>query len=127
MNPVVSAVLIIAISISLVTLVLNYGLPLINQQKTELDFQHGKNLVNLLTLAISDLIEKPINSSLQKNISFSDGYLTFSNNTLYFSLGGKTHQRSFQNIKFTNLTIYSGEATLNLTKKSKNFIEIKVK
>ena len=127
MNPVVSAVLIIAISISLVTLVLNYGLPLINQQKTELDFQHGKNLVNLLTLAISDLIEKPINSSLQKNISFSDGYLTFSNNTLYFSLGGKTYLRSFQNIKFTNLTIYSGEATLNLTKKSKNFIEIKVK
>jgi hypothetical protein len=124
MNPVVSAVLIIAFSISILTLVLNFGLPILDEKKAEIEFQRGKNIVNSLSVEISNLLSKPVNSSIEKEIEFYAGILEFSNSTISFSTTFDTYNRTFQNIQFTNLTIFSGKTKLKLIKKSRNFIEV---
>jgi len=126
MNPVISAVLIIIFSISIITLVLNFGLPLINQQKLDIDFQNGKNIVNKLIIDISTLLSKPINSSIEKEIELSNGLIKFSNNTISYILSLETYNRTLDNIIFSNISIYKGKTKLKLTKISRNFIEVKI-
>ncbi len=124
MNPVVSAVLIMAFSVSIVALALNLGLPLIDEQKNDLEFQHGKNLVNSISTDISNLLDKPVNSSFQKKIEFSNGELELSNHTIEFTLGQRTYNRTFPYTQFSNLTLLSGKNNLTFTKTSIYFIEI---
>ena len=125
MNLVVSTVLIMALSISVVSLVLSYGLPLIDEQKTNLEFQHGKNIINSIAIDISDLLGRPVGSSFQKEIEFSNGKLEFLNHTIKFSLGQKTYNRTFPKTRFSNLTLLVGRNNLTFIKIFKDFVEIK--
>ncbi len=56
MNVVVSAVLIITFSIAIVGVILQLSFPLVQEQKEEFEFQQGKNIVNFLSITISNLI-----------------------------------------------------------------------
>jgi len=126
MNPVISAVLIMTISITILTLVLNFGLPILEEKKAEIEFQRGKNIVNSLAVEISNLMNKPVNSSIKKEIEFRSGILKFSNNAISFSTPYGIYNKTFENIQFTNITIFSGKIKLKLTKKSKNFVEVEI-
>jgi len=126
MNPVVSAVLIIIFSITILSLVVNFGLPILDEKKSEIEFQRGRNIVNLLSVEISNLMSKPINSSIEREIEFSSGILEFSDNKISFSTTFDTYERTFENIQFSNLTVLSGKTKLRLTKKSRNFVDVEV-
>ena len=126
MNPVVSAVLIIIFSITILSLVVNLGLPILDEKKSEIEFQRGRNIVNLLSVEISNLMSKPINSSIEREIEFSSGILEFSDNKISFSTTFDTYERTFENIQFSNLTVLSGKTKLRLTKKSRNFVDVEV-
>ena len=126
MNPVVSAVLIIIFSITILSLVINLGLPILDEKKSEIEFQRGRNIVNLLSVEISNLMSKPINSSIEREIEFSSGILEFSDNKISFSTNFDTYERTFENIQFSNLTVLSGKTKLRLTKKSRNFVDVEI-
>jgi len=126
MNPVVSAVLIIIFSITILSLVVNLGLPILDEKKSEIEFQRGRNIVNLLSVEISNLMSRPINSSIEREIEFSSGILEFSDNKISFSTTFDTYERTFENIQFSNLTVLSGKTKLRLTKKSRNFVDVEV-
>ena len=126
MNPVVSAVLIIIFSITILGLVVNLGLPILDEKKSEIEFQRGRNIVNLLSGEISNLMSKPINSSIEREIEFSSGILEFSDNKISFSTTFDTYERTFENIQFSNLTVLSGKTKLRLTKKSRNFVDVEI-
>jgi len=126
MNPVVSAVLIIIFSITILGLVINLGLPILDEKKSEIEFQRGRNIVNLLSGEISNLMSKPINSSIEREIEFSSGILEFSDNKISFSTTFDTYERTFENIQFSNLTVLSGKTKLRLTKKSRNFVDVEI-
>jgi len=124
MNVIISAVLIIAFSISIVGTILLFGLPLIEEKKAELEFEHGKNVVNFLSITISDLISEPINSSRKIQIEFKTGILKFSNNSIYFSTEYKTYNKTFEKIKFNKIEIGPGKTNLEFKKISKNEVKI---
>jgi hypothetical protein len=126
MDSVVSAALVFAFMITISAVIINFGLPLIDQYKQELNFQNGKNIVNSLSIDISDLLDKPINSSMVREIHFSEGVLKFQNNIISYSSSLDEYNRTFQNIQFTNTTLFTGTYNLKLTKESRNFIEIKI-
>ena len=126
MNPVVSAVLIIIFSITILGLVVNLGLPILDEKKSEIEFQRGRNIVNLLSVEISNLMSKPINSSIEREIEFSSGILEFSDNKISFSTTFDTYERTFEDIQFSNLTVLSGKTKLRLTKKSRNFVDVEI-
>lgn len=126
MNPVVSAVLIVTFSITILTLVVNLGLPILDEKKSEIEFQRGRNIVNLLSIEITNLMSKPINSSVEREIEFSSGILEFSDNKISFSTTFDTYERTFENIQFPNLTVFSGKTKLKFTKKSRNFVDVEV-
>ena len=77
MNVVVSVVLIMAFSIIIVGLVFQTAIPKIQEYEQELAFEQGKNQVDLIVLAISDLISEPINSSRMLDIKIKKGNINF--------------------------------------------------
>ncbi len=127
MHPVVSAVLIMAFSITIVSLVLQFGYPLIEKQNQGLEFEHGKNLVNFFSISVSDLLDEPINSSREQEIEFSNGLLKFSDNTISFSVYFKNYNKTFENVEFNKIEIPAGKTKIKLIKVSKNEIKVEVK
>lgn len=126
MHPVVSAVLIMAFSITIVSLVLDFGFPLIEEKKQELEFEHGKNLVSFFSISVSDLLDEPINCSKEQEIDFSNGLLEFSDNTISFSLYTHHYNKTFENVGFNKIEIPAGKTKIKLTKTSKNEIKVKI-
>ena len=122
MHPVISAVLIMAFSITIVSLVFQSGFPMIEEQKQEWEFEQGKKMVNLISASVSNLLDEPIGSSKELELGFSKGSLKISNNTISFSAHFKNCNKTFQKVSFNNLEISSGEIKLKLTKISKNEI-----
>jgi len=127
MNVVVSVVLIMAFSIIIVGLVFQTAIPRIQEYEQELAFEQGKNQVDLIVLAISDLISEPINSSRMLDIKIKKGNINFSTNSISFSDGDKNYTRTFENIRFNEMILPSGKTKLMLKKTGKNKIEAKVK
>ncbi len=127
MNVVVSVVLIMAFSIIIVGLVFQTAIPRIQEYEQELAFEQGKNQVDLIILAISDLISEPINSSRMLDIKIKKGNINFSTNSISFSDGDKNYTRTFENIRFNEMILPSGKTKLMLKKTGKNKIEAKVK
>ena len=127
MNVVVSVVLIIAFSIIIVGLVFQTAIPKIQEYEQELAFEQGKNQVDLIVLAISDLISEPINSSRMLDIKIKKGNINFSTNSISFSDGDKNYTRTFENIRFNEIILPSGKTKLMLKKTGKNKIEAEVK
>jgi hypothetical protein len=124
MNVVVSAVLVMAFSIIVVGLVIQFGYPLIQEHKQELEFEQGKNLVNFLSFTISDLISEPINSSREIEIELKKGSLKISTNTISFSVGYKEYNKTFDKIQFNEIEIPNGKIKVQLTKISRDKIKI---
>jgi len=127
MNVVVSVVLIMAFSIIIVGLVFQTAIPRIQEYEQELAFEQGKNQVDLIVLAISDLISEPINSSRMLDIKIKKGNINFSTNSISFSDGDKNYTRTFENIRFNEIVLPSGKTKLMLKKTGKNKIEAEVK
>ncbi len=127
MNVVVSVVLIMAFSIIIVGLVFQTAIPRIQEYEQELAFEQGKNQVDLIVLAISDLISEPINSSRMLDIKIKKGNINFSTNSISFSDGDKNYTRTFENIRFNEMILPSGKTKLMLKKTGKNKIEAEVK
>lgn len=127
MNVVVSAVLIMAFSIIIVGMVIQFGYPLIQEHKQELEFEQGKNLVNFLSISISNLLDEPINSSKELEIEFLKGLLKFSNNTISFSLSYKKYNKTFENTKFNKIELPPGKTKIKLTKIGKDEIKVEIK
>ncbi|OQX86582.1 MAG: hypothetical protein B6D55_05755, partial [Candidatus Omnitrophica bacterium 4484_70.2] len=78
-----------------------------------------------IAIDISDLLGRPVGSSFQKEIEFSNGKLEFLNHTIKFSLGQKTYNRTFPKTRFSNLTLLVGRNNLTFIKIFKDFVEIK--
>jgi len=127
MNVVVSVVLIMAFSIIIVGLVFQTAIPKIQEYEQELAFEQGKNQVDLIVLAISDLISEPINSSRMLDIKIKKGNINFSTNSISFSDGDKNYTRTFENIRFNEIILPSGKTKLMLKKTGKNKIKVEVK
>jgi len=126
MNVVVSVVLIMAFSIIIVGLVFQMAIPKIQEYKQELAFEQGKNQVDLIVLAVSDLISEPINSSRILDINIKKGNLNFSTNSISFSDGYNIYKRTFENIKFNEIILPSGKTKIMLRKTGKNKINVKI-
>lgn len=126
MNVAVSAVLIIAFSIMIVGMVLQFGSPIIQEHRQELEFEQGKSLVNFLSITISDLLSEPISSSRELELEFRDGILKFSNHTLSFSSDYGIYNKTFEKINFNNLEIPYGKTNIKLTKTDKDEIKIEI-
>jgi len=126
MNVVVSVVLIMAFSIIIVGLVFQMAIPKIQEYKQELAFEQGKNQVDLIVLAVSDLISEPINSSRILDINIKKGNLNFSTNSISFSDGYNIYKRTFDNIKFNEIILPSGKTKIMLRKTGKNKINVKI-
>ncbi|MCK4730442.1 MAG: hypothetical protein KAT28_03935 [Candidatus Aenigmarchaeota archaeon] len=126
MDVVVSAVLVLVLSLSVVGMVIQYGAPLIQEQKQEMDFEQGKNLVNYLSLTVSDLISEPINSSRVIELSLRKGKIEFLDNKISFYLGYQEYNKEFSKVIFSEIDILIGETKVRLTKKLKDEIEVEL-
>ncbi len=124
MNVVVSAVLIIAFSILVVGLVLQFAVPLIQEHKQELEFQHGKDIVNFLSITTSNLISEPINSSRKIEIEFKRGILKFSNNVISISTVTQNYNKTFDKIQFNEIEVQPGKTKVELIKTGKNEVKV---
>ncbi|MCK4429259.1 MAG: hypothetical protein KAU95_02695 [Candidatus Aenigmarchaeota archaeon] len=124
MHPVISAVLIMAFSITIVSLVFQSGFPMIEEQKQEWEFEQGKKIVNLISVSVSDLLDEPIGSFKELEMGYSKGSLKFSNNTISFSAHLRDYNRTFKKVIFNNLEIPPGKIKLKLTKISKNEMKV---
>ncbi len=124
MNVAVSAVLVIAFSLSAVGMVIHYGVPLIQEQKQKMDFEQGKNTVNYISLSVSDLISEPINSSRILELELREGKIEFTDNKISFYLGYQEYNKEFSKIRFTETSIAVGETKIRLTKKLRDEIEV---
>ena len=126
MNVEVSAVLIIAFSIVVVGMVIQFGNPLVEEHRQELDFEQGKSLVNFISIIVSDLISEPLNSSRELKLELKKGYLSFSDNQVSFSTGIYTHTKNFNNIFFNDIELPEGNINLKLTKVGINNIRVEL-
>ncbi len=126
MNVVVSAVLVLVLSLSVVGMVMQYGIPIIQEQKQEMDFEQGKNIVNYISFSVSDLISEPINSSRIIELNLRKGKIEFLDNKISFYLGYQEYNKEFSKIKFSEIDIPVGEIKVRLTKKLKDEIRVEL-
>ena len=134
MDVVVSAVLVFMVSLSIVGLVIHYGVPLMHEQMQEMDFEQGKNMVNYISLSVSDLISEPINSSRIIELRLRKGNIKLLDNKISFYMatdggsnsGYQEYNKEFSNIRFTEIDIPTGETKIRLTKKLKDEMEVEI-
>ncbi|MBN2095419.1 MAG: hypothetical protein JW727_05200 [Candidatus Aenigmarchaeota archaeon] len=124
MHPAVSATLIMAFSISIVGLVLSFGLPLIEDKTNGLDIEGGKSAVNHLSEVMLDLSDDPIGTSREVDLAFSKGHIVLSGSELCFILGEERYCRTFSGLNFGELDIPSGQRRVNLEKVSSREIHV---
>jgi len=134
MDVVVSAVLVFMVSLSIVGLVIHYGVPLMHEQIQEMDFEQGKNMVNYISLSVSDLISEPINSSRIIELRLRKGNIKLLDNKISFYMatdggvgsGYQEYNKEFSNIRFTEIDIPTGETKIRVTKKLKDEMEVEI-
>jgi len=126
MNVVVSAVLVLVLSLSVVGMVMQYGIPLIQEQKQEMDFEQGKNIINYISFSVSDLMAEPINSSRILELTLRKGKIEFLDNKISFYLGYQEYNKEFSKIKFTEMDIPVGDIRIRITKKLKDEIGVEL-
>lgn len=124
MNVAVSAVLVMSFSIIIVGVVLQFGLPLIEEKELELNFETGKSTVEYLSILINEISSEPINSSVNTTIQLKSGRIQIKENQIIYLIGLERYEKQFSNIKLNSLEIPEGKAELIITKIAKGEVKI---
>ncbi|MGC9310889.1 MAG: hypothetical protein ACP5E4_04180 [Candidatus Aenigmatarchaeota archaeon] len=118
MHPVISAVLIMAFSVAVVSLVVSFGMPVLEDRAREMDMSLGRQAVDNIALLVSDLEDDPIGSQKSLIVEFKKGTVSFSGSNILYELEGETYGRELSGAQFNGLVINPGRATIKLTRTS---------
>lgn len=124
MHSVISAALLMVVSITMVAMVVSFGAPILERDKADMNFEEGKNSVNYLSGSVIDLSDDPIYSSKYADIEFGSGFIEFEGNTLSYTQEPIYYNRTFDGLEFNDLRVYPGRNHIKLTKTSVHEIQV---
>jgi hypothetical protein len=125
MQPVVSAVLVMAFSIAIVGMVVSFGLPLVEEKTQQMKFESGCGETDKLAYLALDVSDDPIGSSKAVRVDLGRGQARFSENLLIYRLDGFEYTLNFGETKFNTIEI-TGKKQVQITKTSGRELHVNI-